>query len=119
MLDVTKLRYAPVIDKRQLHDLRGFTLRRQLVRRSNVPPWCFVPAGRALKWDAATLEMQQRIVTVETTNELPNLVGNHCAETPFAALTPVWRPSMRCRFPEPRNCDPDISREMPRARSNA
>ena len=28
-------------------------------------------------------EMQQRIVTVETTNELPNLVGNHCAETPF------------------------------------
>jgi len=25
-------------------------------------------------------EMQQRIVTVETTKELPNLVGNHCAE---------------------------------------
>jgi hypothetical protein len=28
-------------------------------------------------------EVQQRIVTVETTQELPNLVGNHCAETPF------------------------------------
>jgi hypothetical protein len=32
------------------------------------------------------LEMQQRIVTVETTQELPNPVGNHCAETPFPVL---------------------------------
>ena len=26
------------------------------------------------------LEVQQRIVTVETTQELPNPVGDHCAE---------------------------------------
>jgi len=32
------------------------------------------------------LEVQQGIVTVETTQELPNPVGNHCAETPFQVL---------------------------------
>ena len=29
------------------------------------------------------LEMQKCIMPVETAEELPNLVGNHCAETPF------------------------------------
>jgi len=33
------------------------------------------------------LEVQQRVVTVETTKELPNLIGNHCAETPFQVPT--------------------------------
>jgi hypothetical protein len=35
------------------------------------------------------LDVQQRIVTVETTQKLPNPVGNHCAETPFQVLARV------------------------------
>jgi hypothetical protein len=30
--------------------------------------------------------MQKRIVSVESAQELPNLIGNHCAETPFQYL---------------------------------
>jgi hypothetical protein len=29
------------------------------------------------------LEMQKRVVPVKPAEELPNLVGNHCPETPF------------------------------------
>jgi len=54
-----------------------------LLGRLEIPARCLVPAGRALKRDAPLPEVQQRIVTVETTQELPNPVGNHCAETPF------------------------------------
>ena len=72
-----------MIDKRQLNHLRGFHFLRELFRRTNVPTRCLVPTGRALQRDSPMFEMQQRIVTVETTKELPNLVGNHCAETPF------------------------------------
>jgi hypothetical protein len=31
--------------------------------------------------------MEERVVAVETAEKLPNLVGNHCAETPFQVLT--------------------------------
>lgn len=29
------------------------------------------------------LEVQQRIMSMKTAEELPNLLGNHCPETPF------------------------------------
>ena len=72
-----------MIDERQLNHLRGFDFLRQLSRRTNLPTRCLVPAGRALQRDSPLFEVQQRVVTVETTKELPNLIGNHCAETPF------------------------------------
>jgi len=65
------------------------------------------------------LEVQQRIVTVKTTQELPNPVGNHCAETPFPVLA---RYDERPTGLVPRTsapAKPHISREMPRTRSNA
>ena len=51
------------------------------------------------------LEVQERIVAVETAQELPNLDGYHCAETPFQVptrmtpvdLVPVARPQPRAR----------------------
>ena len=34
-------------------------------------------------------KVQERVMTVETAQELSYLVGNHCAETPFDDLCPV------------------------------
>jgi hypothetical protein len=42
-----------------------------------------------LKRDAPLFKMQQRIVTVETAQELPNFLGNHCAQSPFPSTCPV------------------------------
>jgi hypothetical protein len=64
------------------------------------------------------LEVQQRVMTLKTAQELANLVGNHCAETPFQV--PARYDDHRPRVvPGYRACAPDSSKQMPRSRSNA
>jgi hypothetical protein len=65
------------------------SVRLSLIRGAQVPPRRFVTAGGALERHAPALEVQERVVPVETTQELPNLIGNHCAETPFQVAHPV------------------------------
>ena len=59
------------------------------------------------------LEVQQGIVTVETTQELPNPVGNHCVETPFQVPRRYDEPPTHL-VPRRRDCKRGTSREMPR-----
>ena len=54
-----------------------------------IPPRRLVAARGALQRHASMLEMEQRVVSVKPADELPNLVRNHCAETPFLSTYPV------------------------------
>jgi hypothetical protein len=75
-----------VIDKwRYPHDVRGFeySMLRLILLRPKIPAGRFIPAGRALERQALTLEVQERVVSVETAEELSNLLGNHCCRNPF------------------------------------
>ena len=63
-------------------------------------------------------EVQERVVAVETADELPNLDGYHCAEAPFSHPHPLRRPLTSSRLPS-QDGEPDISREMPRLGSGA
>src|ERR1041384_7964598 len=83
---------ATLTDKRYPHDsgrvefsslLRGLVL----LARAQVPSRRLEPARRALQRHPRALEVEERVVAVETAEELPNLVGNHCAATPFQVLT--------------------------------
>ena len=53
-----------------------------------IPPRRLVAARGALQRHPPMLEMQKCVMPVETAEELPNLIGNHCAETPFQV--PTW-----------------------------
>lgn len=79
-------RYASLTNERDAHQARRrseFSSLRLLIARPQVPPRRLVSARGALQRHPTMLEVQKRIVPVEPAEELPNLVGNHCAETPF------------------------------------
>ena len=78
-----------MIDKRHLDHLCGISSLRPLLGARHIPARRLVAARRALKRDPTLAEMEQRIVTVETAQELPKLVGDHCAQNPFPSTCPV------------------------------
>ena len=75
-------------DERHSRDLRRFEFSslRRLFARPKIPPGRLESARGALQRHAPVLEVQKCVMSVETTEELPNLVGNHCPETPFQLL---------------------------------
>src|SRR5436190_21343655 len=81
---------APLIDERNAHRSRRCrfsSLRQCLFGWAQIPSRRLVAAGGALQRHAALFEVQERIVSMETAQELPNLIGNHCPETPFHCLS--------------------------------
>jgi hypothetical protein len=93
MLDVNEMaascsRNAAIADERHSRDLRRFEFSslRRLFARPQIPPWRLVSARGALERHAPSLEVQECVMSVETAEELPNLIGNHCPETPFQLL---------------------------------
>ena len=86
----TRSRYASLTNERYAHQARRrfeFGSLRLFIARPQVPPRRLVPTRGALQRHPSMLEVQKRIVPVEPAEELPNLVGNHCAETPFQVPT--------------------------------
>jgi hypothetical protein len=93
MLDVNEMaascsRDAAIADERHSRDLRRFefTNLRRLFARPQIPPRRLVSARGALERHAPSLEVQERVMSVESAEKLPNLIGNHCPETPFQLL---------------------------------
>lgn len=85
-------RDSPLVDERNTVGARWFkfsSLCRGLFGRTQVPPRRLVAARGALQRHPSPLEVQKRIVSVKTTQELPNLIGNHCPETPFRKYLPT------------------------------
>jgi hypothetical protein len=70
---------AALADKRHPHDARfgpgGFPPYR---RTFHVPPGRFVPARRTKQRHAALREVEQRVVSVEAADKLPQLLPNSC-----------------------------------------
>ena len=96
MLDVNETaascsRDAAVADERHSRDLRRceFSSLPWLLARPQIPPRRLISARGALERHTPTLEVQECVMPVETTEELPNLIGNHCPETPFLGTHPV------------------------------
>ena len=95
MLDVNEMaascsRDAAIADERHSRDLRRFEFSslRRLFARPQIPPRRLESARGALQRHTPTLEVQECVMPVETTEELPNLIGNHCPETPFQVPNP-------------------------------
>ena len=108
-----------MIDKWHLDHLCGISSLGPVLGAGHIPARRLVAARRALKRDPSLAEMQQRIVTVETAQELPNLVGDHCTKTPFQVPARYDDRSIGLVPGRPAFRERNISREMPRMRSNA
>jgi hypothetical protein len=95
-----------MIDKRHLDHLGSVSSLCALLGARHIPAGRLVAARRALKRDPPLAEMQQGIVTVETAQELPKLVGDHCAE-PLSEYLPGMTTVQSASFPgDPRFASP-------------
>jgi hypothetical protein len=84
-VDLVDLGDSPFADERHPYgvwclDRHGLL---RLLIRAQIPPRRLVSARRALERHTPLFKVQKRIMPVETAEELSDLVGDHCPETPF------------------------------------